>query len=145
MLNACACAELWTVEMNEQTAAAARENFAAAGLYKRAHVITGRAEEVLPYMSGSYELIFLDGPKGQYEELCTYLLPLLSAGGVLVCDNVLFRGMVTGDKKVTSRKRTLVKKLDAFLHSLYADESLITTVLPIGDGVSISYKKAAEK
>lgn len=145
MLNACACAELRTVEMNEQTAAAARENFFAAGLYKRAHVITGRAEEVLPYMSGSYELIFLDGPKGQYEELCTYLLPLLSAGGVLVCDNVLFRGMVTGDKKVTSRKKTLVKKLDAFLRSLYADESLITTVLPIGDGVSISYKKAAEK
>ena len=90
-------------------------------------------------------LSFWTAQRGQYEELCTYLLPLLSAGGVLVCDNVLFRGMVTGDKKVTSRKKTLVKKLDAFLHSLYADESLITTVLPIGDGVSISYKKAAEK
>ena len=58
-----------------------------------------------------------------------------------MCDNVLFRGMVCGKRKVKARKRTLVKKLDEFLKSISSDDSLVTSVIPIGDGISVSYKK----
>ena len=68
------------------------------------------------------------------------LIPLLETGGLLICDNVLFRGMVTGDRRIKSRKRTLVKKLDMFLRALSADSSLMTSIVPIGDGISISLK-----
>lgn len=61
------------------------------------------------------------------------LIPLLETGGLLICDNVLFRGMVTGDRRIKSRKRTLVKKLDMFLRALSADSSLMTSIVPIGD------------
>ena len=141
MLQAAPQAELYTVEMNEETAAIARENLQKSGVYDRAHLYIGRAEEILPYMQGEYDLIFLDGPKGQYPLFASYLLPLLAKGGLLVCDNVLFRGMVPGQRKATPRKRTICKRLDQFLHQISRDPSLETTVLPIGDGISVSVKK----
>lgn len=134
-------AELYTIEVNEDTAKCAKQNFAHAGVLQRVHVFVGRAEEILPYMKDQFDFIFLDGPKGQYSELSAYLLPLLASGGMLVCDDVLFRGMVTGDRRIKKRKRTLVKKLDTFLHDLCADDTLVTSVLPIGDGMSVSYKR----
>lgn len=141
MLLAAPQATLYTIEMSEETAELARENMKKAGVYERAHVYIGKAEEILPYMQGCYDLIFLDGPKGQYSLLSGYLVPLLKSGGMLVCDNVLFRGMVSGQRKVTPRKRTLCKKLDLFLRQISADPNLETTVLPIGDGISISVKR----
>lgn len=141
MLKACDRAHLYTVEMNEETAGIARRNFEAAGLADRADILIGKAEDILPYMSDTFDFVFLDGPKGQYGFMLSYILPLIAKGGMLVCDNVLFRGMVTGDKKVRARKRTIVKKLDEFLRLLSSDPSLITGIIPIGDGMSVSYKK----
>lgn len=142
MLEAAPQAQLFTIEMEEGTAAAARENFRRAGVHGRATVYVGRAEEILAYMTGSYDFIFLDGPKGHYLLLLDYLLPLLAPEGLLVCDNVLFRGMITGDRKPTHRKRTLCKKLDYFLQAVSGHPGLITSVIPIGDGMSISYKRS---
>ncbi len=141
MLSAAPDAMLYTVEMDEDTANMARQNFDNAGVGDRVHVLRGKAEEILPYITDNYDFIFLDGPKGQYSFLCSYLLPMLNRGGLLVCDNVLFRGMVSGKRKVKARKRTLVKKLDIFLKSISSDPTLQTSVIPIGDGMSISYKK----
>lgn len=140
LLKAAPGARIYTIEADELKAAAAKENFIRFGLNDRAEIYIGRAEDILPYITGSYQLILLDGPKGQYGAFAELLIPLLAPGGVLVCDNVLFRGMVTGDRRVRPRKRTLVKKLDEFLVRLSSDPRLITSVLPIGDGMSISFK-----
>lgn len=141
MLQAAPQAKLFTIEMDEDTANIARDNFNAAGVGDRVQILHGKAEEILPYIKDEYDLIFLDGPKGQYLYMSTLLLPMLKKGGVLVCDNVLFRGMVSGKRKTTARKRTLVKKLDEFLRYVSDHPSLDTTVIPIGDGMSVSYKK----
>ena len=133
-------ARLYTIECDELKADEAKKNFAAAGLADRVEIYIGKAEEILPYITGSYQLILLDGPKGQYASFASMLIPLLETGGLLICDNVLFRGMVTGDRRIKSRKRTLVKKLDMFLRALSADSSLMTSIVPIGDGISISLK-----
>lgn len=140
MLKSAPQAKLYTIEMDPDTARQAKENMKQNGVHDRATVYIGMAEEILPYMTGEYDFIFLDGPKGQYSKLCEYLIPLLAVGGTLVCDNVLFRGMVTGDRRPTARKITLSKKLDAFLRQLSSNEKLITSVIPIGDGMSISLK-----
>ena len=141
MLTAAPDAMLYTVEMDEETANIARGNFESAGVGDRVQILRGKAEEILPFIKDGYDLIFLDGPKGQYSYLCSYLLPMLNSGGLLICDNVLFRGMVSGKRKVKARKRTLVKKLDEFLKSISKDDCLVTSVIPIGDGISVSLKK----
>jgi len=140
MLQAAPDAMLFTIEMDEDTANMARENFASVGVGDRVQILRGRAEDILPYIKDEYDLIFLDGPKGQYLYLSTLLLPMLKRGGVLVCDNVLFRGMVSGKRKTTARKRTLVKKLDEFLRFISNSPELETSIIPIGDGMSVSYK-----
>jgi len=142
MLQASKEAQLYTIEMDEKNAEIAKQNFLNAGVSNRATIFIGKAEEVLLYMSGTYDFIFLDGPKGHYLLLLEYLLPLLSDGGVLICDNVLFRGMITGDRKLKRRKETICKKLNLFLQKISTDEKLITTVLPIGDGISVSVKRS---
>lgn len=58
----------------------------------------------------------------------------------MLCDNVLYEGMVSGEKEIKNHKGGLVKKLDLFLRKLMADKSLVTSVLPVGDGVSLSIK-----
>ena len=58
----------------------------------------------------------------------------------MFCDNVLYEGMVSGEREIKNHKGGLVKKLDLFLHKLMADKSLVTSVLPVGDGVSLSIK-----
>ncbi|PWL98284.1 MAG: O-methyltransferase [Selenomonadales bacterium] len=140
LLKAAPEARLYTIEMDELKAQTARRNFAAAGMADRAEIYLGRAEDILPYITGSYQIILLDGPKGQYASFASMLLPVLARGGLLICDNVLFRGMLSGDRRVRPRKRTLVKKLDMFLRDLSADSRLMTSILPIGDGISVSLK-----
>ena len=140
LLKAAPYARLYTIESDELKANQAQENFSAAGLADRVEIYRGRAESILPYITGVYQFILLDGPKGQYASFAHMLLPLLEKDGLLICDNVLFRGMVTGDRKIKSRKRTLVKKLDTFLQALNSDPSLMTSIIPIGDGLSVSLK-----
>jgi len=133
--------KVYTIEMDENTIEKARENFAKAGVLNQIIVFQGDAMEILPYMQGKYDMIFMDGPKGQYEEFLDYFLPLLRDGGILVYDNVLFHGMVSGDRKLKRRKITIVKRMRSFLKVLSTHPQLHTTILPIGDGISVSIKR----
>lgn len=69
---------------------------------------------------------------------------MLRNGGVLVCDDVLFYGMVAKDELVRKRKITIVKRMRKFLRSLVENPAFGTTIVPIGDGISISVKKEVE-
>ena len=104
-------------------------------------VIHGDAAEVLKELSGSFDMIFLDGAKGHYIHMLDDCVRLLPPGGLLIGDNVLFRGMVSGDAPLIRRKITIVKRLRKFLDAITHREDLVSTVLPIGDGMSISVKK----
>ncbi|MGI6705442.1 MAG: O-methyltransferase [Clostridia bacterium] len=133
--------KVYTIEIDENTIEKARENFAKAGVLDQIIVFQGDVMEILPYMQGKYDMIFMDGPKGHYEECLDYFLPLLRDGGILVYDNVLFRGMVSGDRKLKRRKITIVKRMRSFLKVLSTHPQLHTTILPIGDGLSVSIKR----
>ena len=74
-----------------------------------------------------------------------YLTELLEKDGILVTDNVLYAGMVANDELIEHRKRTIVKRLREYLDKLHSDSTLETVVVPVGDGVAISYKKTEEK
>ncbi|MDE7395351.1 MAG: O-methyltransferase [Clostridiales bacterium] len=140
MLQEAPNATLYTVEMDEARLEVAKRNFAEAGVLSRTVCYAGDCSEIIPNLTGQFDFIFLDGPKAQYCEYLPFLSRILSAGGILFCDNVLYEGMVSGEREIKNHKGGLVKKLDLFLHKLMADRTLCSSVLPVGDGVSFSIK-----
>ena len=134
-------ARLSTIEIDEERYAAAKENFAALGLSDRARCILGDAADVLPALAGPFDLIFLDGPKAQYVHYLPDLKRLLRVGGVLVADDVLLYGWVDGRVPVPQKRRSLAERIREYLVAVAEDETLITSVLDIGEGVAVSVKR----
>lgn len=137
-------ASLDTIEINEQSFARAKETFASFNLTNRVNQILGDGlEEIkkLNYLEKKYDLIFLDGPKGQYLFYYPILLKMLMPGGCLLVDNVLFKGLVRSQQDVGHKKRAMVTKLRKFLNEIETREDLTTTIHEIGDGVAEIYLK----
>ncbi len=129
-----------TIELSPEMAKRARHNVRRAGLEDKITVLEGDAKEVLPTLSDTYDAIFVDAAKAQYMEFFPHCLRLLRRGGLLISDNVLYKGMTATDELLLHRKRTIVKRLRMYLNMLKEDDRLNTVVLPVGDGVALSYK-----
>ncbi|RHL91909.1 O-methyltransferase [Veillonella atypica] len=108
-------------------------------------LIKGDAKDVLTQIKGEYDLVFLDGPKGQYLNQLEVILPHVKEGGVILADNVLFRGYVRGDKEAPHRFKTIVKRLQTYLAYVENKELFNTTIYPMGDGMSVSVWKGHNK
>lgn len=134
-----------TIEIDEKMLNLAKQNFEKAGLSQMVTPLLGDAGEILHYMEGQYDIIFIDGPKGQYLNYLQDCLRLLKPGGLLICDDVLFYGMVADDKLVNKRKSTIVKRMRKFLKVITSHPQLSTIILPLGEGLSVSYKRKEEK
>jgi predicted O-methyltransferase YrrM len=130
-----------TIERSEEMIELARKNIKLAGLQNTINVIAGDALEVLTCLNKSYDMIFMDAAKGQYSEFLEQSKRMLVSGGILVSDNVLYKGMIATDDLVVRRKRTIVNRMRSFLKTLCEDETFETSIIPIGDGVALSYKK----
>jgi len=130
-----------TVERYKKHADIAVDNIFASGYEKKIKVIEGEAAEVLHWLDGGFDFIFLDAAKGQYIEFLPDILRLLNPGGVLLSDNILYHGMIEDDEKVERRKITIVKRLHMYLEEIMNNEVLTTSILPVGDGVALSVRK----
>ena len=130
-----------TIERYKKHADIAVDNIFASGYEKKIKVIEGEAAEVLHWLDGSFDFIFLDAAKGQYIEFLPDILRLLKSGGVLLSDNILYHGMIEDEDKVERRKITIVKRLHMYLEEIMSNEQLTTSIIPIGDGVALSVKK----
>lgn len=104
-------------------------------------LLQGDATDVLHTIEGSYDLVFLDGPKGQYLRQLECIMPHLSENAVILADNVLFRGYVRGNKKTPRRFKTITKRLEEYLSFIENKELFNTTIYPLGDGMSVSVWK----
>ncbi len=140
MLLACESAQLSGIEIDEQKIALAMQNYRDFGVQDRAKIFMGDAGEIIPILTGEYDFIFLDGPKGHYHEYLLNLLPVLKKGGILFADNVLFRGYVSGKVKTPHRFNTTKNSMERFLKRITTGDDLCTQVLDMEDGVSISQK-----
>ena len=132
--------EIVTIERDEAMIEIAEKNIKKAGLEDTIKIIKGEAVEILPGITGKYECIFIDAAKGSYPEFLSYCVDLLNSGGVLIADNVLYKGMIANDKLVKRRKKTIVKRMRSYLKDISENPVLESTIIPIGDGVAISYK-----
>lgn len=136
-----------TIEKYEKRIPLARANFAAAGREERITLLEGDAAEILPSIRDSYDMVFMDAAKGQYPAFLPDILRILTPGGLLVSDNVLQDGDVLESRfAVTRRNRTIHTRMREYLFELTHHEELVTTIVPVGDGVALSVKKhLAEK
>ena len=134
-----------TMEMDPQRAARARDHFAAAGFADRISVMVGDATRFLHKVAGPFDLIFQDSDKQIYEPVLDRLVELLRPGGVLMTDNVLWDGeVVPGFVPQPKKKPQDTVAIAAYNKRLAADTRLFTTILQVGDGVSLSVKKGVE-
>lgn len=135
-------AKITTIENYEKRIPAARENFRRAGKEEQITLIEGDALKVMKSLEGFYDFIFMDAAKGQYIHFLPELIRLLKQNGTLVSDNVLQDGDVLESRfAVTRRNRTIHKRMREYLYEVTHHDSLVSVVLPIGDGLTVSSKK----
>lgn len=110
--------------------------------HEQINVIHGDARHILTdWRAEKFDLIFIDAAKGQYQRFFELSHPLLADHGIIVSDNVLFRGYVMAPHKAPKRLQSLVKKLVVYNEWLMNHPNYVTSIIPIGDGVALSYKK----
>ncbi|WP_422487215.1 O-methyltransferase [Gudongella sp. DL1XJH-153] len=130
-----------TMEKNPEMIEKALEYFQESPYGDRIRIIEGDARETFPHLTKKYDFIFLDAAKGQYMEFLRFAMDLLEPGGLIVSDNVLYKGMVASDKLVVRRKRTIVNRLREFLEHINNMQGYTSSVLPLGDGVALTFKE----
>ena len=134
--------QITTIENYEKRIPIARENFKRAGKEAQIALLEGDAAEVLKTLEGPYDFIFMDAAKGQYIHFLPESLRLLAKDGGLVSDNVLQDGDVIESRfAVTRRNRTIHKRMREYLYTLTHSEELVTAVLPVGDGITLSTRR----
>lgn len=131
-----------TIENYEKRIPVAKENFKRAGKDEQITLLEGDAMQILPTLSGEFDMIFMDAAKGQYINFMPDILRLLKSGGVLVSDNVLQDGDIIESHYVVERRnRTIYKRMREYMYELTHNKGLVTAVLPVGDGITVSAKK----
>ena len=134
--------EIITVERNEKMIEKAKENIKLAGFENNITILEGDAEEKLKEVQGEFDIIFLDAAKGQYQLFYDMVIDKLKVDGLLISDNILYQGMVAHDSFVIRRKKTIVKRMRSYLDYISNCDYLTTSLIPIADGVALSYKQS---
>ena len=130
-----------TIENYDKRIPIARANFEFAQKSDQITLLEGDAAEILPTLTEQFDLIFMDAAKGQYINFMDDVLRLLAVDGVLVSDNVLQDGDIIESHYIVERRnRTIYKRMREYLYELTHRDDLVTAVLPIGDGITVSTK-----
>lgn len=133
--------KITTIERRPDMVDLAEKNINNTKYKERIKILYGEAEKILPSLDEKFDFIFLDAAKGQYLEFFNSCIKLLNEKGVIMSDNVLFKGMVASDELVIRRKKTIVKRLREYLKYINHLEGYTSCVIPIGDGVALTYRE----
>ncbi len=134
-------AHVTTIEKYEKRIPTAKENFRRAGREEQITLLEGDASRILSELTGTFDFIFMDAAKGQYIHYLPDVMRLLEPGGILVSDNVLQDGdIIESHYAVERRNRTIYKRMREYLYELKHEERLVTSIVPIGDGATVSVR-----
>ena len=134
-----------TIERNEKMYNEAVRNINESGFNEYINVIYKDALEAFDNVKGlTFDMIFIDAAKAQYTKFFDLYTPLLSKGGIVVCDNMFFHGLVENSEEYMNQTRSvrgLIRKLANFHKVLLENENYDTSIFEIGDGMAVSVKK----
>ncbi|MBR1653839.1 MAG: O-methyltransferase [Clostridia bacterium] len=128
-----------TIERDEERIAQAKENFVKVGVEDKIKLYEGDAVDILPTLNGKYDVVFIDAAKGKYPFFLEQALRMLNDKGVIIADNVLYKGYVMSDYN-KHKQRTAVRNLREYIARVNEDANLDTEILEVGDGLAISHK-----
>jgi len=131
-----------TVEIDVERFKIANENIKNHNLQNKISTHLVDAMEFIKNCNKTYDLIYLDGPKGQYINQLPYLVKILKVGGIIVADNLYFHGMVTGEIPVSKGCRAMIKGLHKYIDEITTNPIFETRILSIGDGVGFTRLKS---
>jgi predicted O-methyltransferase YrrM len=128
-----------TIEPNDEMIHRAEAYLRRAGVRERVSIERGYALEVIPRLTESFDLIYIDAVKEEYSDYLEQSLPLLRVGGVVVVDNVLWGGQVAGEIR-SENQRESTQALRAFNQRFVNHPQLRAEVLSFGDGIGYAVK-----
>ncbi len=130
-----------TIDRYEIMLKYARLNIKRLGLENTIKLIEDDAANVLPKLTGPYDVVFLDAAKGQYAQFLPDILRVLNIGGILIADDVLQNGDIAKSRySIERRQRTIHKRMRNFLWDISHIDCLESCIIPIGDGVVLCHK-----
>lgn len=127
-----------TIERDSERIEEAKVNFKNVGVENKIHLYEGDAVEILPTLNNKYDVVFIDAAKGKYPFFLEQALRMLNPNGVIIADNVLYKGYVMSDYN-KHKQRTAVRNLREYIARVNEDANLDTEILEVGDGLAISY------
>ncbi len=126
-----------TIEIDEERAKEAQNNIKEIGVEDRINIMVGNAVDILPNLDNVYDIVFIDAAKGKYPIFLEYGIKLTRKGGLILADNILYKGYVMSDYN-KHKQRTAVRHLREFIKEATENEKLETEILEVGDGLSIT-------
>lgn len=129
-----------TIERDEQRVVEARGNIKKAEVEDKINIFYGDAVEILPTLDDKYDVVFIDAAKGKYPFFLKEALRMLNESGIIIADNVLYKGYVMSDYN-KHKQRTAVRNLREFLKELQESPELDVEILEVGDGLAVARKK----
>ncbi|GAA0483090.1 O-methyltransferase [Salinibacillus aidingensis] len=143
MLEAAPSAHIVTIERDKDRYEDALSNIHKAQEENHVDVIFGDALEVtnLVEKKGPYDVLFIDAAKGQYQKFFTLYEKFVPKGGMIISDNVLFKGYVASTPGENTRMKKIGEKIRVYNDWLIQQPSFSTTIVPVGDGVAVSVKE----
>lgn len=136
-------ANITTIEKSKEISEIAKANFSKYN--KKINLINMDAKKALNNFNQGFDFVFIDANKSQYEYYFNESLKLLNEKGLIVCDNILFRGEITNDDLINRRHITMVKNLRKFLSHITNLDEYVTSIIPIGDGISLTTRRVDER
>lgn len=132
-----------TIENYDIRIEQARHNIARAGKESQITLIEGDAMNILKDLpSQEYDFVFMDAAKAQYINFLPEVLRVMKTSAVLISDNVLQEGSIAESRyAVTRRDRTIHARMREYMYELTHMNELITSIVPIGDGITMSVKR----
>ena len=129
-----------TIERDEERAKEAVINIKDLQLEEKINIIIGDALEILPTLNEKYDVVFIDAAKGKYPFFLKEAIRMLSDKGIIIADNILYKGYTLSDYN-KHKQRTAVRGLREYLKDLEENQELITELLEVGDGLTITRRK----
>lgn len=132
---------LTTIDRNPVMYERAKENFVKTGVADKVEILEGDAAEILPKLDKKFDFIFMDSAKAKYIEFFPYCMKVLEDGGILMVDDIFQGGTILDEiETIPRRVRKIHKRLNQFLDFIQNDDSIKTTLLPLGDGIVLIQK-----
>lgn len=111
-------------------------------LEHRVEILFGQAQDLLPSINGSFDFVFIDAAKSHYRTFWDGIINHCHVGSIIVCDNILMKGITASDRYLTSRRnKTSMRRMREFLSYINRLDIVDTSVISVGDGLSISVLK----